>query len=61
MSTIEDILLFSVRDDNVKHYHIHHEIISCSEYQLQLFLDFQMAVALNLLCLTLQLSVRVPV
>lgn len=57
MSTVKDVFLFSVRDDNVKRHRIHYERKSHIEHQLQLFLECQMALALNLLYLTLQLRV----
>lgn len=44
----KDVLLFPVGDDNVKHHRIHHEGKSHTQHQLQLFLECQMAVALNL-------------
>lgn len=43
-----DFLLFSVRNGKTSPY-IHHEGKSCIEYELQPFLECQMAVALNLL------------
>lgn len=48
MSTIEDFLLFSVRNDKTSPY-IHHEGKSCIGYELQPLLECQRTVALNLL------------
>lgn len=48
LSTLKDVLLFPVGDDNVKYHGINRERKSHIQHQLQLFFECQMAVALNL-------------
>lgn len=55
----KDVLIFAVRDDNVKCHCVHRERKSLIEHQLHLFRKCQMAVALDLLYLTLQFRVWV--